>query len=318
MTKKIDFYSIPIVDYLTSIGEPLVSVGRNYWQHESHDSLKINIARNYFVWNSRSGEKNSKGGVVQYLQIMYDMTLKQALDKIEKDLTKVNITTAKIKPKKYPKKFVYKVEEVNVPLEAQRYLVAERKIPNNVVKYFFEIGFISQNSNQEIVFKWTKGAEIVGFTKQGTKKLTEEQKEQYKTKLDYFKYVAPTTEKYTYWGFNYMYGMPRNLYFFESPIDLLSYYALHEKELEEQGDYWLISIDGVAIQKVLNFIKYLKEIGITELSSLNVCFDNDNAGASACKELEKIEVYHVPFVDARPKNQVDWNDVLKSKGVNGK
>ncbi len=28
---KVDFYNIPIVDYLLSIGEPLESVGHNYY-----------------------------------------------------------------------------------------------------------------------------------------------------------------------------------------------------------------------------------------------------------------------------------------------
>lgn len=54
---KVDFYNIPIVDYLLSIGEPLESVGHNYYQHKHHDSLKINQRKNYFVWNSRSSEK---------------------------------------------------------------------------------------------------------------------------------------------------------------------------------------------------------------------------------------------------------------------
>ena len=43
---KVDFYNIPIVDYLLSIGEPLESVGHNYYQHKHHDSLKINQRKN--------------------------------------------------------------------------------------------------------------------------------------------------------------------------------------------------------------------------------------------------------------------------------
>lgn len=83
---KVDFYNIPIVDYLLSIGEPLESVGHNYYQHKHHDSLKINQRKNYFVWNSRSSEKNSRGGVVQYMQIMHNLSLQETLSKLSEDL----------------------------------------------------------------------------------------------------------------------------------------------------------------------------------------------------------------------------------------
>ena len=203
MNKKsdIDFYNIPIAEYLISIGEPIESVGRNYYQHKQHDSLKINAHRNYFVWNSRSGEKNSSGGVVQYLQIMHDLTLAEALSKVESDLSGKEIRALKRKEKAYPKAFNYKVKEVFVPIEAQRYLVAERKIPNSIVRYFFSIDLIGQNENGEIIFKWLKGERVVGFTKQGTQKLTDEQKEKYRTSREYFKYVAPTTKDDNLLGF---------------------------------------------------------------------------------------------------------------------
>lgn len=319
MNKKrnIDFYNVPIVDYLLSIGEPLEAVGRNYYQHKYHDSLKINVKRNYFVWNSRTGEKNARGGVVQYLQIMYNMTLAEALSKVESDLSRKEFKPVKKKEKAYPKVFNYKVNEVFVPIEAQRYLVAERKIPNSIVRHFFSIDLISQNENEEIIFKWRKGNEVVGFTKQGTKRLTDEQKEIYKTERDYFKYVAPTTKEHTYWGFNYLVGQPKNLYFFEAPIDLLSYYALHEKKLLDQGDFWLISIDGVAIEKVFSFIGYgMKYLQLKDcLETLNICFDNDSAGKNALKNLKVYEIDGIPFHDHTPKYAEDWNEVLKIKGV---
>ena len=124
----------------------------------------------------------------------------------------------------------------------------------------------------------------------------------------------------TYWGFNYLVGKPKNLYFFESPIDLLSFYSLNQKQLLEKGDFWLISIDGVAIEKVIAFIEYgqqhlqLKDC----LETLNVCFDNDDAGLSALNRLQVYEFYDVPFEDTRPDTAEDWNEYLKLKGVNSK
>lgn len=321
--EKVDFYNVPIVDYLLSIGEPIVKQSRNYYQHKEHDSLKINKKKNYFVWNSRLGEENSTGGVIQYLQIMHSLTLHEALKKVEYDLTgrnsdiKLTGKTVNIKPYKepknsYPKHFNYRVREDEVPIEALKYLVSERKIPNKIVKHFFSLDLISQNQNQEVVFKWYKGNEIVGFNKQGTIKLTEKQKEKYNYKRDYFKYVAPTTEKHTMWGFNYLVGEAKHLFFFEDPIDLLSYYSIYEDELLGKSDFWLIAINGVAIQKVLNFLNYgVEHLNLeNNLTTLNVCFDNDKAGTEGLNKLQTGTVLGIEFTDCRPKELKDWNDVL--------
>lgn len=328
--KEIDFYNVPIVDYLLSIGEPIEKQSGNYYQHEDHDSLKINSSKNYFIWNSRAGDKNSTGGVIQYLQIMHSLSLHEALKKVEEDILgkdssitlngNTNGKSKGLKPFKkpkshYPKKFNYRIKESHVPIEAQKYLVAKRKIPNRIIRHFFSLDLISQNKNQEIVFKWYKGNKVVGFDKQGTIKLTQEQKDKYNYKKDYFKYIAPTTEEDTMWGFNYLVGDLKNIFFFESSIDLLSYYAIHEEELLEKGDFWLISISGVAVEKVFSFLQYgLKEIELeTKLETLNICFDNDNAGSEALRKLQTGTIKGIEFTDKRPKNFKDWNDELKNK-----
>ena len=61
------------------------------------------------------------------------------------------------------------------------------------------------------------------------------------------------------------------------------------EELKEKGDFWLISIDGTAVEKVYHFLDYgIKHMNLKEVvSSLNACFDNDNAGSSAYEMLSK-------------------------------
>lgn len=316
-TKDIDFYNIPIVEYLLSIGEPIEKQSGNYYQHKEHDSLKINRKKNYFVWNSRTGEENSTGGVIQYLQIMHSLSLHEVLQKVETDLTgKSNIIKKFKEPKNlYPKHFTYKVKEDYVPIEAQKYLVSERKIPNRIIRHFFSLDLISQNANEEVLFKWYKGSKVVGFNKQGTIKLTDEQKEKYNYKKDYFKYVAPTTEEHTMWGFNYLVGEPKHLFFFEDPIDLLSYYTIFEDELLAKGNFWLIAINGVAIVKVLSFLKYgIDYLDLEEhLISINIGFDNDKAGTEALSKLQTGTVLDIEFTDCRPKKEKDWNDILKAR-----
>ncbi|MGG5373485.1 toprim domain-containing protein [Enterococcus sp. AZ196] len=314
---KIDFYNIPIAEYLLMIGEPIIEIGGGYYQHKDHDSLKINSKRNYFVWNSRSSDKNAKGGVVQYLQIVRGYTLAETLASIENSLLGKDFKVFEPKKKEYPKYFNYRVKETPVPLEAQKYLVTKRKIPNRIIRHFFSLGLITQNEYEEIIFKWFKNEKVVGFTKQGTRKLTDEEKEKYHTKRDYFKYVAETTEEDTFWGFNYLVGVPKQLFFFESPIDLLSYYTLHEKELITKGDFWLISVDGTgsAQGKVISFLTFgLDKLNLKdELSSLSLCFDNDRAGDNSTAQIQEQTFNGIEFIDNRPKKHKDWNETLEKE-----
>lgn len=314
--KKFNYFEISIVDYLRMIGEPIIKIGSNYYQHEQHDSLKINCQKNYFVWNSRRAEPNSKGGVLQYLQIMYGYTKKEAMQKVTKDLTGKDMIHEEVE-KYYPSKFKYRNNEKTVPLEMQKYLVSKRKIPNRIVKHFFKLGLIAQNDREEIIFKWMKGNKIVGFSKDGTRKLTIEEKEKYHTKRDYIKYVAPTTKEDTFWGFNYLVGVPKKIYFFESAIDLLSFYTLFEKELIT--DFWLISIDGVTVDKIIHFLQYAANVmkKANHIEHIYLCFDNDPAGEEATKSaLDKraaIEefVKRKLFSEFKPEQGKDWNEFLQ-------
>lgn len=311
MEEKIDLYNIPIVSYLLSIGEPIEPISHNYYQHKVHNSLKINISKNYFVWNKMITNPLAKGGVIQYLQIMHNLTQNEAIAKVVKDLKGIKLEKPKQKP--YPKNFNYRQNEIDIPLNSLKFLVFNRKLPNHIVKKFFSLNLIQQNERKEIIFKWYKNKQIVGFSRQGTVKLTNEEKEKYHTTRDYFKYVAPTTEENTFWGFNYMEGEPENVYFFESPIDLLSYLAINEKQLK---NFWLISIDGLAKKKVESFIEYGTNNFDFEnkLKSLNICFDNDEAGRNAMSYFEDLKIFNINFTNQLPVNFKDWNEELINKG----
>lgn len=311
MEEKIDLYNIPIVSYLLSIGEPIEPISHNYYQHKVHNSLKINISKNYFVWNKMITNPLAKGGVIQYLQIMHNLTQNEAIAKVVKDLKGIKLEKPKQKP--YPKNFNYRQNEIDIPLNSLKFLVFNRKLPNHIVKKFFSLNLIQQNERKEIIFKWYKNKQIVGFSRQGTVKLTNEEKEKYHTTRDYFKYVAPTTEENTFWGFNYMEGEPENIYFFESPIDLLSYLAINEKQLK---NFWLISIDGLAKEKVESFIEYGTNNFDFEnkLKSLNICFDNDEAGRNAMSYFEDLKIFNINFTNQLPVNFKDWNEELINKG----
>jgi hypothetical protein len=179
---------------------------------------------------------------------MYDMTKEQARIKVSQDLKGGKIESVQ-KEQEYLESFSYTEEEQPTTFQAHRYLVKERKLPNRIVKKFIENGLIRESVYQEVIFKWKKNQCVVGYSKQGTVKLTKEQQKRYQTERTYFKYIAPTTEEDTYGGFNYLVGQPKNIYFFVSAIDLLSYYTLYESELHSIGDFWLVSYEGLGAGK---------------------------------------------------------------------
>lgn len=303
--RQIDLKSIPVAEYLLSIGEPLVKISNFYYQHKEHDSLKVNTKHNYFVWNSRRAEKNSYGGVAQYLMIMYELTFVEALKKITADFNNTNFELVKIPEKKYPKNFYYRVKESHKSLQLKRYLMAKRKISARVVDLFMKQDLIAMNNKDEIIFKWYRDSKIVGFSKQGTQKLTEEEKNKYHYKRDYLKYVAPTTKKDTYWGFNFLVGKPLNLYFFEGGVDLMSFLSLYYEDLMNKGDFWLIFTDGVVGEKIYSFIAAANQMlndSDYDIESLHCCYDNDKTGS------EMLAFLQTRQYSRKDQKKVQWTD----------
>ncbi|HAC4845015.1 TPA_asm: hypothetical protein GZU98_15035, partial [Listeria monocytogenes] len=76
------------------------------------------------------------------------------------------------------------------------------------------------------------------------------------------------------YGFNVSLGQPKNLYFFESPIDMLSYWSLHP----ELTDCRLIAMTGLQKKTVLNVLKHTLMSRTTQVYDINLAVDNDPAG----------------------------------------
>lgn len=306
---------ISLVEYLELIGEPIRPDGHSYYRHKQHDSLIISVRKNAFYWNSRG----IGGGPIQYLMAMYNMSYSEARNKFLDDINKGDMQKISVKAKPYAEKFNYKEIESYLTIEAKKYLVVERKINNSVVNFLLDKGLIAEEVKyHNIIFKWFKDGKFCGYSKQGTQKLTERQKEYLHTKRDFIKRVAPTTKEYSNWGFNIMLGEPINIYFFESPIDSLSYLSLNQS----LKDSWLVSLEGGNIQKIgvflENALRELKPKGKV-LSSINICFDRDQAGEKFLDQtIRMYEGTKITFTDKRPKpiegrTKTDWNDILKEE-----
>ncbi|WP_110925968.1 DUF3991 domain-containing protein [Bacillus massiliglaciei] len=308
--------NVNIVDYLLSIGEPLKSEGNNFYRHEDHNSLVVNSRRNYFSWNSR----NVSGNAVTYLMNVHNLSFQHAVKKINDDLGDKALSEFKAPEPSYPSEFKYDVNEVSSADNVIKYLVDERKIDPDLVHLFIESDLIKEDSYKNVVFKWKEHGQLIGANLQGTREIPEEKR--LHADRAYFKKVLPTTKEATNSGFSVTRGYPENLFFYESPIDLLSYLSLNRSTL---NNCRLKSMDGLKKQTVFQTIKEtmvdLKRQD-RSIESITLCVDNDQAGKEFIEVMQEYELkgkdgqvitfqYDVPEL---PKGLTkwDWNNELKA------
>lgn len=307
--------AIDLVSFLLSIGEPIKREG-NYYRHQEHDSLVININRNYFSWNS----KGVSGNAVTYLIHVHGMSFQEAVLKINSDLdqNKINTFTDDV-TNEYLKEFIYDVNEVNHSKDVFNYLVNDRKIDEKLVKQLIDSDYIKQDNYRNVVFKWKDKEETIGASLQGTREIKEENRIHPDRK--YFKRVLPNTEENTFSGFNLKIGYPKSIYFFESSIDLLSYVSLYRHKL---SNCLLKSMDGLKHQTVIkalkNTIDELKNSDM-DLNKIMMCVDNDKAGRDFINKISVLsytnkndEVVRIQsHMPEKPKGveKWDWNNELK-------
>jgi len=309
--------SVNIVEYLLSIGEPLKSDGHLFFRHEDHDSLVINAKKNYFSWNSR----NISGNAVTYLMHVHDLSFQQAVQKINEDMKTYDIANYNLSHQTYPHTFNYKVNEVPTTEHIVHYLVEDRHIDPVLVQSCIKADLIKEDSFKNVVFKWKEKGELIGASLQGTREIPIEKR--LSPDRAYFKKVLPTTQDATHSGFSITKGYPEKLYFFESPIDLLSYVSLNKSTLTNCR---LQSMEGLKHETILRTVnkteKDLNKIG-RKLESIMLCVDNDEAGKKFVTQLQTNEIQRT---DGRVlsvksdmptcpngQNKWDWNNVLKEK-----
>lgn len=309
--------NINILDYLLSIGEPLKSEGNNFYRHQDHDSLVVNSRKNYFSWNSRS----VSGNAVTYLMNVHNLSFQHAVKKINDDLGEQDLSSFRVPEPTYPSKFDYDVNEVETTDTVFKYLVHDRKIDPDLVQAFIRADLIKEDSYKNVVFKWKENGELIGADLQGTREIPEEKR--LHADRPYFKKVLPTTREATNSGFSITRGYPEKLFFFESPIDLLSYFSLNRSKLTNCR---LKSMNGLKKETIFQTIKdSQKELKAQDrvLETVTLGVDNDSAGKEFIKAMQK---YELQSKDGRsisidsdipdlPKGQTkwDWNNELKSK-----
>lgn len=273
-----------LAEYLLERGEHLKKDSNGRYKHAEHDSLVF--TGNAFYWNS----KGEKGNAIDFLMLFYGMDFKSALS----ELTNTNNLNAKKElvaapqQKQVPVHFDFKLPELNKDMRrAFAYLIKTRSIDTSIVQNLAKEKLLMQDKLGNIIFPWKNEIkEIVGADLVGT--LTEKR----------FKGIAKQSNHN--YSFNIPIGDPKEVYVFESPIDLLSFWSLH-KYLK---NVLLISLSGLKIETLLAYLKrYIK------LTDVFLCVDNDSAAKIFIKAVQA----QIKASTMLPPVGKDWNEFLQTK-----
>ncbi|MGX7092827.1 DUF3991 domain-containing protein [Hutsoniella sourekii] len=270
--------AISIDDYIRDQG-----IGRIYSEGgkfvkvniDGHDSIVIDTAKNYFIHNANSAEKNASGNIINFVQYINhnELGFREAMAHLleysegrEIELTPPKIETIEQEP------FTYNYELAKDTLELENYLGNERGISQETIRYLLENKYIIQDKYNNIIFNWTRGGQpplerkdIIGTTQVVTDQYRIEQR-------GISKYIGKNSEKN--YGFNiYLGDRIEALYVFEADIDLISYLDMNQN----LNNVHLVSMGGVKEDTFLRFVEedYQKN---NEGFDVYYCVDNDMAG----------------------------------------
>jgi len=296
--------SIDIIDYCLTNGIPIKRDTDRYYRLVGHDSCVIDRKKNAFFWNSRGVSGNIINFIREFEGLSFKNSIKKLLEGNYQDSKKVTFV---VEPFEYsPEKEVPNFDK------AREYLIKERKIDAALVDKLHEEGLIKQDKFNNVLFIWKYKENILGCSEQGTIRSD-------KYKRGTWKNIQKNST--LGFGFNFLFGQPKHLKFFESSIDALSYATLYKKNTK---DTWFISMEGLKHTTVFNYFVKAKEILKDVPESISLCVDNDAGGLNFLEKFKFLEVKRKdgttysfqPEIPDKPKNiekekSWDWNDQLK-------
>ncbi|HGO5802026.1 TPA: PBECR4 domain-containing protein [Streptococcus equi subsp. zooepidemicus] len=328
---------LSILEVADRLGMQLERTGSHTYAWTEHDSFTINVRDNYFNWFSRS----TGGDVIKMVQVVQEeltgekLTFKQAKHFLEEgSFDVVDVTNV---PEK--EHFSYYLEPYETKfIEARDYLKDVRGLSDETIDFFGEKGVLAQATKKTgdyfepvIVFKsLNRKNEVIGASLQGIK----ENHDLYERGR--LKQIMRASAGMT--GMHVDIGTPKRLVFAEAPIDLMSYYELHQDSLQ---DVRLVAMDGLKESTVSRHVaELLVETGVIKaeveqdkipsfLSNMaevttffhdgkhddliTLAVDNDEAGHTFIERLTAKGIGLTQDLPPRAEGQdkMDWNDYLK-------
>jgi len=256
--------------------------GRNYSRCNQHDSLIIKDKSQYY-WFSKS----ESGNPINFVQNHYNLDFKEAMLKLlEFNNVPYESPYNEYKFKDENTERVFTVSTKNIE-RAYGYLCKKRGIKKSIVDELIESNhliMLTETSNHypNIGFRiFGPNGKESGYELQGT--------------LDKRRFKSCIADKEgKNYGFNINIGEPHMALFFESAIDLLSFYQL--KKFDKK-----IELKDVIVREMKEDFN---------IQAVVMCVDNDTAGDKFKKKIEESGI-KFKTIDV-PRGFKDWNEYLLS------
>lgn len=320
-----------ILDVAQALGMNLEKRGGTYVWSE-HDSLVIFPKKNNFKWFSQ----DVQGDPITLVQQVKKVEFKEALNFLN-DPSLTSFDATKIKSENKP--FRYFLKEHSNQRLAKDFLVNVRGLHPKTVDFFVDKGVLAQSSRYHkadqssepvVIFKSfnPQTKDLIGATLQGIN----ENWEKYPKKGRLKEILANSSGNF---GVHVDIGAPKKLIFFESAIDMMSYYELKRSKI---NDARLVAMNGLNQRVISNHLKdilaptspikgedYLEDFHskLTPQSKqhlkqrigleLIIAVDNDEKGKQFIRKLGKYN--NLPFRSDIPRaifdeEKMDWNEYL--------
>lgn len=283
----------------------------NYAVLLDHDSFNINLEKNYWkhfktnAWGHYKPSTDPKTGeylpgFVEYLRDEFNYDIPEDVEVSKKERVKLKV--APIKPFDENSRYY-----ANSDRDSYKYLLG-RGISADLIKGLLDKKLIGTDIHHNLNYYWeNKDGHVVGEDIQGTV---------FKKDLNArgsLKLIASGSQRF--FGFNFQTGdNPTALCVFEAPIDMLSYFQTHRQALAAKQVAFL-SLSGAA-QKAATVPNMIREMGWSQISTIVVGTDKDEAGEEAYDAIKNIvatveELKGTNVARIYPQVGKDWNDQLK-------
>ena len=288
--EKASANSASIVDYLTTHGESVERVGREFVWEAPSGKVSINGSEWYSQYELVGG------GAVNFVQKFFGLSYPDAIRSLLGNNAGEAVIGERKEPNIRPKKPFELPEKHTDMRRVYGYLMHERLIDLQVINRFVKEGLIYEDATHH-------NAVFVGVD--GSGKPVHAHKRATSAKSDFKGNLDSSIAEYSF-HFN---GSSEYLFVFEAPIDMLAYISMHKKGWDRHSYVALCSTADRAV------IQMLKDN--PSLKTVYLCLDNDSAGLLGCKRIaESIHGLGDYTIWRVPPNFKDWDEDLKA--LNGR
>ena len=288
--EKASANSASIVDYLTTHGESVERVGREFVWEAPSGKVSINGSEWYSQYELVGG------GAVNFVQKFFGLSYPDAIRSLLGNNAGEAVIGERKEPNIRPKKPFELPEKHTDMRRVYGYLMHERLIDLQVLNRFVKEGLIYEDATHH-------NAVFVGVDESG--KPVHAHKRATSAKSDFKGNLDSSIAEYSF-HFN---GSSEYLFVFEAPIDMLAYISMHKKGWDRHSYVALCSTADRAV------IQMLKDN--PSLKTVYLCLDNDSAGLLGCKRIaESIHGLGDYTIWRVPPKFKDWDEDLKA--LNGR